>query len=160
MRMRKAQAWGFDMLIAVSLFSMTMLLFYLYSLNRSSETEDVLKSLQYDANIVAQIVLSEGYPQDWIAANVITPGILTDKKINQTKIEQFYDLSQNDYEDTKKLLQTKYDFYIFLSQPIEITGDTVPGMGRNYTNPKNLIKLTRVTTYQNKPTTFTIYVWN
>ena len=83
-KLRKAQAWGMDLVIAMVLFSMGMVAFYIYSLNQPSEAREKIEEMLYDGKIIANTLLSEGYPEDWNSNNVVRIGILTDNKIDET----------------------------------------------------------------------------
>ncbi|MBX4212198.1 hypothetical protein KW787_01935 [Candidatus Pacearchaeota archaeon] len=157
---RKAQAWGLDLIIAGVIFTSALVVLYLYGLNYSNEGEDTLKALQYDGDTMSSLILSDGVPLDWNATQVVIPGILTDNKINSTKLEYFYDLSSNDYSIARSLLGTKYNYFMFLSTPMIVHGQTVSGIGLNATNPNNLITITRFTSYQNKIATLYLQLWN
>ena len=54
-----------------------------------TEAEENIDALFYEGKIIASSILSEGYPVDWNSENVVTAGILTDNKINETKVERF-----------------------------------------------------------------------
>ena len=117
MKPKKAQAWGTDLIIAFMIFSFTLVFFYFYSFNYSNETEDILQTLTYEGNFIADSLLSPGYPASWDESNVVEIGLTTDGKINQTKLENFYSFAQNDYERTKRVFGTKYDYYFFIKSP-------------------------------------------
>ena len=157
---KRAQAWGFELFIAIALFLAALITLYFYSLNLQSSKEKVHESLSYDGNVIADSLLSEGYPKDWNANNVVIPGLLSNNKINETKLEYFNDLATSDYNRTKAILKTKYNFYLNLTDKMIIDGNEVSGIGLPPSNTKNLIKLTRFTIYKEKPTTLIIEVWN
>ena len=89
---KKAQVWGFDLMIGSIIFVVGILVFYLYSLNSPDETLGTFSTLSHDGNLIAETLLSEGFPENWDEDNVTDPGILSNNKINQTKLERFYDL--------------------------------------------------------------------
>jgi len=158
----KAQAWGIDLMMALVIFSMGIVVFYIYSLNTPGEAQEAIEKLFYDGKIIANTILSEGYPENWIVGDVKKPGILNKKKINDTKLERFYDLIETPggYSQTKRLFDTRYDYYFFLDTNMIIDGEVVEGIGKNdYENARNLIKITRFVVYQNKPMTAYLYVW-
>ena len=161
MKSKKAQAWGTDLVIAFVIFSFAIIFFYFYSFNYSNETEDILQLLTYEGNFIADSILSQGYPNSWNGTNVIEIGITTDGKINQTKIENFYQLTQTNYNRTKQIFGTKYDYYFFMEDPINSTLEGIGKPGTNSTNivASNLMKITRLTIYQNKPTTAYVYIF-
>lgn len=161
MKPKKAQAWGTDLAIAFIIFSFAIIFFYFYSFNYSNETEDILELLTYEGNFIADSLLSPGYPNPWQESNVIEIGITTDGKIDQTKLNTFYEFTQNDYERTKRIFGTKYDYYFFMEDPINSTLEGIGKPGINSTNiaAQNLMKITRFTIYKNKPTTAYLYVF-
>ncbi|MFH0711689.1 MAG: hypothetical protein V1889_01330 [archaeon] len=161
MKPKKAQAWGTDLTIAFVIFSFAIIFFYFYSFNYSNETEDILETMTYEGNFIADSILSPGYPTLWDESNVIEIGITTDGKINQTKLENFHELAQNNYEKTKQTFGTKYDYYFFMEDPLNSTLEGIGKPGTNSTNiaASNLMKITRFTIYQNKPTTAYVYIF-
>jgi len=123
---KKAQAWGFDLMGAAIIFLVGITLLYVYALNISSEPEEVIDDLIYDGNLVSDLILSEGVPENWNQESVEVPGLLTNGKINQSKLNMFYDLYLNNYGRLKKLLNTRYDFYFYIdcSEEQEIIYDS------------------------------------
>ncbi len=113
-KLKKAQAWGFDLMIATIIFTAAILIFYLYTLNIPTETQEIIDSLTLDGNIITSIVLSDGFPSNWNSTNVLAPGILTNNQINQTKLEKFHALTLTDYQKTKSIFNTKYDYLLTL----------------------------------------------
>ena len=158
-REKRGQAWGFDLMIASIIFTAGIITFYIYSINTVEETDLMINKLSYDGNIIANTLLLEGTPKNWTESTVISPGILSKNKINQTKIDIFYDLTQNSYNKTKILLNTRYDFYIFFSKDITANGQIIQGIGRAPVNQKNLIKIERVAIYNDQALTMNIEVW-
>ena len=156
---KNAQGWGFDILIASMLFLLAIILFYFYTLNNSPESEETYQALSYDGDIIADVLLSPGYPENWDSSNVITPGILTGNKINDTKLENFYNLAQTNYEKSKSLFNTRYNYYVNLSVPI-IINTQIDGIGNKPVEPKNLIKTTRFTIYNNTLVSLNVYIWD
>lgn len=145
--------------MASTIFMAGIIVFYFYSLN-TSEVETTIDKLSYDGDLIASIILSEGTPINWNENDVINPGILTNGKINQTKLENFYDLSLNNYQKTKSLFNTNYEYFIFTSKNnLTIEGEEIAGIGSLPTNQKNLIKISRLTIYNNKLITLNIEIW-
>jgi len=158
-RQKRGQAWGFDLTIASIIFLAGILTFYLFSINYSTEGEDILEEMNYIGENIAQQILSEGSPKNWNSTNVQKIGILKGSKVNQTKLERFYNLSISDYELTRSLFNTRYNYYVFFQENATLSGQEVEGIGSVPTNPKNLIKISHVTVYNNKPTTISVYIW-
>ena len=159
MLQKKAQAWGFDLMMASTIFIVGIVAFYLYALNMTNEAEEIINSMGSEGNAIANALLSNSFPTDWDATNVVSPGILTDSKINQTKLERFYALSIADYQRTKSIFNAEYEYYIYLSENFTISGVQVEGIGNKPIAPKNLIKITRLTIYNNTPVTFYAEIW-
>ncbi|MFA5174473.1 MAG: hypothetical protein WC438_04805 [Candidatus Pacearchaeota archaeon] len=161
---KSAQAWGMDLMIGVIIFSIGIIVFFIYSINAPGEQKENFQELSYQGNLIAKTILSEGYPLDWNDINAVKIGILSGDKINQTKLERFYDLSQSNYYKTKTLFNTKYDYYFFFDKnmtinSVEVDGIGKPGITRDNINASNLIKITRVVVYEDKPTTAYLYVF-
>lgn len=152
----KSQVFGFDLMMATILFLVGITAIYVYAIN-FPEAGETLDSLFYEGNLISSLILSEGLPSNWSLADVEIPGILSNKKINQTKLDAFYNTS---YADLKKLLGTKNEFY-FNFTGMEITGlGLIAGIGNYNGNPENLIRIERFTIYKNKPVKFTLLIWN
>jgi hypothetical protein len=160
---KRGQAWSIDLIIAIIIFSAGILIFFIYSINQASEAKEVLSELGYQGDVILNNILSEGYPQDWNQTNVVTIGILSGNKINETKLERFYDYSISDYSGTRSKFNTRYDYYFTFSN-MTINSFPVYGIGMFGTNVSNissssLIKITRFSVYKEKPTTIYLYIW-
>lgn len=162
----KGQVWSLDIMAGLALFLVGIMIFFIYSLNQPSQAKETLDILRYEGETIANSLLSQGYPSNWNTSNVIALGITTDKKINQTKLENLYEMiyTQNNYNKTKNILNTQYDYYIFLNQNMTINSTSIEGIGKPGTtkqniDARNLIKITRFTIYQNKTTPLYIYTW-
>lgn len=160
----KAQIWGLDLMVAIIIFVIGIITFYLYSLNYPSQAEDNLNQLFYEGDLVLSNILSEGYPENWNSESVIRLGILSNNQINNTKLEQFYNLASSNYQKTRTTLNTKYDYYFFLSKNFVINSQQVSGIGKPGIDPENiqasnLIKITRAAVYNKEPVTAYLYIW-
>ena len=163
---RHGQIWSLDLMAGLALFLVGIMIFFIYSLNQPSQARESLELLTYDGNIIADNILSQGYPLNWNESNAITIGLTTNKKINQSKLETLYQMIyiDNNYNKTKNLFNTQYDYYIFLEENMTVSAGSINGIGRPEMNPqninaRNLIKLTRFTIYENKTTPLYLYVW-
>lgn len=159
---KKAQAWGFDAMVAIVVFVTTIAVFYLFTLNYQYKTDTTLEELRYDSNKIADSLLSEGYPEDWNENNVVRIGILTDNKINSTKIKQFNNLAKNSYSNTLSLFGIRNNYYVNLSEAISVEGEPEPLQifGSVPSETKNAIKITRYSSYSNKPINIYVTSWN
>jgi hypothetical protein len=161
----KAQAWGMDIMIAIMIFSIGIIIFLIYSVNNSNDSKEALEQLSYDGDNIFDSILSEGSPIDWTSVNVVKIGISSNDKINETKLERFYNLALSDYSRTKSIFNTKYDYYFYFKDMSISTGE-IDGIGKPGTNvstisdnPKNLIKITRFSSFKDKPVTVYLYIW-
>ncbi len=150
--MKRGQTWGFDLVIAVILFTIGVIGIYLYAINFSGGSSE-LGYLFQQADSSSSLILSEGTPPNWTTSKVNVPGIITNNRINQTKLLYFSNLinTTERYEQSKKLLNLDYDYYFNFSD--------FEGLGRAPENQTDLIKIERVTIYKNKPVKFSVYIW-
>jgi len=165
---KKAQAWGFDLMIASIIFISGIILFYIYSINYPKESNEKLDKLFNEGEFMAEVLLSEGLPINWNQDTVVRIGLTTNKKINETKLGEFYEMANypvnpDGYSKSKSLFNSNYNFFMNFSEPIIIDERTIEegGIGKNFENQEitNLIKVTRVTTYQNKLVSLNLYIW-
>lgn len=159
MRNKKAQAWGFDIIVATGIFIFGIVAFFLYTINYPTGEQEKLDNLLYEGNVVANNLLSEGHPENWTTSTVSKIGLLTDNMIDQEKLNSFNELSSNEYSRTKSILGTKYNYFINFSSPIEISGNNIDGIGLFPVDSINGIKVSRVSIYKNKPVTIEVQVW-
>jgi hypothetical protein len=166
--LKKAQAWGMDLMIAIFIFTIAITIFFIFTVNQPGEGRENLENLYYDGKIIANDIFSEGYPRNWNYSDVVTLGVLTGNKINKTKLGQFYNLTLTtaNYTRTKYLFNTKYDYYFFLDKNMTIGGIEVDGFGKPgetkttiKSAAENLVKITRFTVYEDEPITGYIYIW-
>ena len=80
--MKRGQIWGMDLVIAMSIFSLGVVIFYFYSVNLHAESKEVFETLMYEGNGIIESLFSNGYPENWDEADVVTIGIFSDGKIN------------------------------------------------------------------------------
>lgn len=166
---RKAQAWGMDLMVAVIIFMIAIVSFFLYTLNNPREGTEAIDELRYDARIISESIMSAGYPSGWeLSADpggtVKTIGVLNsfnENRINDDKLEEFYNLAVSDYDKTKALFNTKFEYFVSLSSGDMDVGGGVSGIGLDPSSnsPKNLVRVTRFTIYKDKPVTLYIDVW-
>lgn len=157
---KKAQAWGFDLMVGVSIFFLGMLLFFLYALNLPSERDETFTEMNYEGNLIGDSLLSEGFPSNWNSDNVVNIGILSDGKVNNTKFKEFYDLALVDYNRTRRIFNVENDYYVYFSRPVTVDGVVIHGIGLNDSNPRNVVKVTRVVVHDNEVKNLNINVWN
>jgi len=136
-RKKKAQAWGFDLLIAAIIFAVVIFLFYRFAVNYS-QSGLVIKDMVSDIQIATSNLISEGYPKSWNIGDVVIPGILSDDKIDETKLDQFESIASSNYQRSKDLLNTKYDYYFYLWNSSVIDLGIVEGIGKAGVDSSNI----------------------
>jgi hypothetical protein len=157
---KKAQAWGFDITVAIIIFSLGLIVFFIYSINYSNEGAETFENLISEGNFIADNLLSSGIPENWNPEDVRGVGIISSGKINNTKLESFYNLSLADYSKTKRLLNTEHDYFISFNENISLSNRSIAGIGKEeiITNSSNLIRINRFSVYNNKFTNIYVYV--
>ncbi|MFH1500837.1 MAG: hypothetical protein ABIE22_02725 [archaeon] len=158
---KKGQVWSIDVAVAVVIFLVGAVMIYFYAINISQEASDKLDALLYEGNYIGEILLDQGSPQDWDNTNVVTPGLTTANRINQTKLDYLNFIIIGDYDRAQRLLGTQHYFFINFSEQMTVGSLPVSGLG----NPpsvtaENIVKVTRFSVYESKPIQLNIYVWN
>ncbi len=161
---KSGQVWSMDIVIAFIIFLTAIIILFVYSINYSGEVEKTYDKLIYDGDIIMENLFLEGYPNDWNSGNVINIGIVSNNKINETKLERFYNFARDDYPKTKYIFKTSYNYYFFLQDNMtinssEIEGIGEPGINENEINSQDLVKITKFTIYKEKPTIAYLYIW-
>ena len=141
---KKGQAWSMDVIVAIIIFTAGIAILSFYAINLNNQSQINIDDLNYQGNFASEFILSE------------ERGILAENKINQTKLDDFYN---SDYEDKRVELGVKDNFY-FTIPDLEIGGIPRDYVGmKNTTEVENFIQVNRFTIYKNKPVMFRLYVW-
>ncbi len=159
----RGQAWGFDLLIASIIFIAGLILFFLYSMNLPTETEEHYSTMFSEGISFSELILSEGTPQDWNQSNIIRPGIFSSEKINETKLIQLTEMSASPagYEKIRSLSRIHSNFYINFSEPITLSnGSEISEIGKPFSpDSPNIVGISRFAQANNKPISMRIYLW-
>lgn len=147
-------------MIASMIFALGIIAFFFFSINSENETSDNLDTLKYEAELIADSLLSEGSPPSWTNTGVIRIGLLSENKINKTKLEMFDTMASSDYARTKSLFGVKDNYYISFSENMTLNNNSVDFIGQMPLEPQNLLKVTRLSSYGNKPVVFYVHAWN
>ena len=108
---RKTQMWFTDFVIATLLFLFVLLIYYAYSTNMSKRDSSAMDSLISDSKTISAYLTSGGFPDNWEASDVVRIGFTDDyNRIDNTKYREFTKIN---YTESKKLLGTGYDYYLF-----------------------------------------------
>ena len=160
MQDKKAQAWGFDLFAAIIIFLFGILFFYFYTINYSNSGEENFSVLQREGETIADSLLSEGSPQNWNKTNLVRIGLITDGKINDTKLQHFYELARDNYALTKSLFRVNDDYYVSFQEPVNINSSSVEFIGQQPASEENIVKISRIVVYNNSIKTMNVHVWN
>lgn len=154
MENKKAQAWGFDLVVGLIIFLVGILAFYIYTANLPSQGEEMLQELQQEGEVVADSLMTEGSPVDWTPSRVERIGLLSDDRINQTKLDNFRSLAGSSYGSTRSMFRITNHYFVYLG------GDVAGGIGANPTGATNLVKVTRVVVYNQSVKTLNVEIWS
>lgn len=159
--MKRAQIWSLDVLVASVIFVLGLVFFYLYTLNYTRESGDALSFIRYDAERIADDLLTAGYPQNWSAGDVVMLGISDNNKVNEIKLVQLRNLADTNYERTRGLFATRYQWYLnFSESDDDENNSSIAYIGKKNDSPSNLFRVQRLTIYRNKPAVLNIHLWN
>ncbi|MBS3088696.1 hypothetical protein J4402_02850 [Candidatus Pacearchaeota archaeon] len=154
----KAQAWGFDLTIGFVIFTVAIVSFYFFAVNYPTDNEENFQEMQYEGQLIGDNLLSEGSPLDWTSDNVLRIGIVSDDKINETKLARFAALAGSDYGRTKTLFNVRHDYLLNFSESLDVGGAQVQQIGNVDFSSENLVKVIRLSSYKGEPITLSIYL--
>jgi len=141
----RGQIWSLDLLIAMVIFLIGITTLFYYAFNYSSQSKNQLNEFFYEGELASNLILSEE-----------NFGILSNGIVNQTKLNNFDGL---DNKTKKNLLGVQNNFY-FVMEGLEINDIEKSYVGIiNTTQIDNIIKITRIAVYKNKPVKFELFVW-
>ena len=155
------------------LFVIAVLLSVKIIVNSFSVNTD-FEILKDDATKMSEIFLSEGNPAAWTNETVIRPGLLTDYRLNESKVTLAMNITNTSYSYFKLKLQTNYDFLV----GFQLKNDTImnfngfysigdPSVDVNSTDIywagvayDDLVKLTRFVVYGSEVMRMVVYTWD
>ncbi|MFH0867869.1 MAG: hypothetical protein V1831_01020 [Candidatus Woesearchaeota archaeon] len=108
---KKAQAWFMDFVIALIIFIFILIAYYTYTANISKQDSSAMDNLISDSKTIVSSLTTGGYPDNWNSNNVVRIGF-TDN-YNRINNDQFIEFNEINYNRTKKLLGTTYDYLLF-----------------------------------------------
>lgn len=156
--MKKGQAWGIDVMFAAAIFTLGIIAFYFFTINYQSADNNSAE-ITNSANVIASSLTSEGLPKNWNSTLVTKIGLMSSGKIDEIKLKQFYDMSLDDYDLTKQIFNTRFDYFVNFSDTMTIDGVQVDGIGKYPQDATNILRVTHYIVYKDKPVTMYIIVW-
>ena len=124
--MRRAQTWVFDYLAGFLMF--VFLLFLSINLFQSIDARSDFDVVSREVDRVSVSLMSEGFPHNWSSVSVASPGILSDGKVNLSKLALFDSLG---YSRSKSLMQVTGEYLFYFkneSGVMSVGGLCVRGM--------------------------------
>ena len=111
MKITKAQIWFTDFVIGILIFLFVLISYYTYTTNILKQDTSAMDQLVTDIQTVSTSLTTEGFPSNW-NANTVTRIGFTDNsnRIDNTKFGEFNEIN---YNKSKKLLGTIYDYFLF-----------------------------------------------
>jgi hypothetical protein len=179
---KKGQVWVTDYTLSMLLFVAAALIAVKIIIN-SFTVNIAFDEMKSDASKISEMLLSEGFPEDWTNGSVIRPGLLdSDSRLSFTKVSNAMNLSLIPYNDMKLKLQTRYDFLVIFRRAngdiiefntnntdctIGSPADLIDRNSDDCLSPDfsdldydNLVKITRLAVYGSNITKMEVYVWN
>lgn len=157
-RNRKGQIWYTDFMVAILIFVISLVIYFEYVNNLSKEEETKLGEMLMSAKTVSNNLMSRGYPYSWNQTDVNVIGIVDNKRINQTKIERFYNMSHDIAKFDFGIINNYY-FYLENRNGQKITIDNKEYTGELPDNPVKLVKINRLTIYNGSIVKAVVQVW-
>lgn len=163
---KKAQIWSLDMIIAVVMFTLALFAVYEYLINAENKKIGDINELTRDSQIVSDLLLSTGNPESWTVDDVKEIGITSNNRIDIDKWERF---SQIEYYKTKRIFNTKYDYYVYFvnqeNSVVSING--IQGVGNPGVTPANIdsietnriVRVDRLVIYESRIVKMVLLVW-
>ncbi len=106
----KSQAFFSDFAVSTLIFVIFIIIYFNYTKNLSNQGNG-LDNLLANAETISLHLTSDGYPSNWNSNNVVRVGFTDNgNKINNQKFNEFEKMN---YNKSKKLLGTMYDYFIF-----------------------------------------------
>ncbi|PIZ51247.1 hypothetical protein COY27_04465 [Candidatus Woesearchaeota archaeon CG_4_10_14_0_2_um_filter_33_13] len=158
---KKAQIWSIDFIIALVLFSLALYFFYTYGTDNLNMQNENFQEMYTNAEKLSDNLISSGYPINWTNSSVIILG-LTDgnTRLDSNKVLEF---SKIDYQTSKILLATRYDFQISFkdrdNQNLEILGTTILGKNISIESPTTIVPVTRFVFYNSEIIKMEVLIW-
>ena len=113
---RKAQAWYLDLVAGMFIFIAGLIVYYYANTNLSYDDKEIYDDISRDAESIASLLLTPGYPLDWDSETVEQIGVVTGQELDEGKWLQF---SAIPYNESRRLLGTQNEFFAFLAEKNE-----------------------------------------
>ncbi|MBN1377182.1 hypothetical protein JW949_02510 [Candidatus Woesearchaeota archaeon] len=169
---KKSQVWVTDIIISLIIFTTAILLSV--KITNTAFGDDIdFENVEKEADYISEILMSQGFPENWNKSSVIRPGLLNrEKTLDISKLNNFCNLT---YPYTKTLFSIRNDYYFFfrdnsLNKTLNITkcgfgsGDIITDENCSFDlsllQYNDLVKIRRFLVYDSTIIEMDIYVWN
>ena len=165
---RNGQIWTLDLIAGVVVFTIVIIVYFIFTNNISSRTENNFNDMYETSLIVSDSLISSGIPQGWNSTTVEEIGLTQGNyRINTSKLYYF---KQIEYSDTKALLKTKYDYIFFFMDKsdnlLALNGTSYYGKAgitkdnlNELESPGTIISSTRLIIFNSSIITMEVYLW-
>ncbi|MFP4424264.1 MAG: hypothetical protein ACLFP2_03440 [Candidatus Woesearchaeota archaeon] len=162
---RKGQTWYMDLFLGMVIFMIAFTILLKSSTNLSSEKQDLSERIKIEGSLMSKMLLSEGIPGNWTNESVSQIGLLSNKRINATKVSNFTAI---DYGRTRDLTRLLFDYHFHFTNGTDIISINgrknfgYPGVNStNVTNldPEYLLRINRLTIYNSSIVKMVLYLW-
>jgi len=146
-----------------------LVLYYNFVPNLDKQELESLKEASYDAKILADALVTQGYPSNWTETNVQRIGLMGKNGINDSKVLRYKNIS---YEDTKELLNLRSEYAVIFSRlddgTYNISGVSIIGHpsatvsnSRLIPNEEyfDMVALTRLVVHNKTAIKMVVYAW-
>lgn len=155
----KGQVWYTDFIVSVLIFMIAIIIYFEYVNNLSKEEESDLEGMVMDAKAVSNNLMSEGFPDDWNQSDVLIIGVADNNRINDTKMGKFYNMI---HDSAKLKFGISDSYYVYLQDRNgqKIWFDSKQYAGEEPENPAKLVKIDRVTIYNDDIVKMVVQIWH
>jgi hypothetical protein len=163
----KGQVFYADFILGITLFVITILVFWNYYSNYSMNVSEI-SVLTDDAVTFGSELNSRGYPESWDKTDVIRLGITNSfNRINNSKLELMANMTP---DEIRKLTNLEHEFYFYLETtngtriPMRYrvnatVNRTIFVLGKDPVNASHLVETKRLMIYKNEIIHLVIQIW-
>jgi hypothetical protein len=159
-RRKEAQVWFFDFMIGVLIFSSAIIIYFNTREDFSDAREIFLEDLVTRSKIATEDLMSIGYPENWNATNLTRIGLIgDDKKIDVSKITQFYNLTPSMARNYLGLEGARYFVFIEYLNDSVISFNGYNHSGESPEEDSIVVQTTRLSVYNSSIVRLRFLVW-
>ncbi len=108
------QAWYMDFVVAVIVFSIMIVIYFIYLPNVNNQELNAMDDIYLDSQFIVESLMTPGLPYNWTAVDVIKIGVVSNGSyLNETLVGRFKNFANADYDSAKNLLGIRSEFVVF-----------------------------------------------